>query len=156
MVRALRTCVLRLRCHSVFHHHINRLLFDILQDLFFVVDIFLNFHTGMLEQGELIMDPQEIVSRYIRVCAGSAAAAPLCSHVLSSGFVLQGFFTLDLIATIPVDYISFLFGTDTSLLSASRALRVLRLARLLRLFRLARLFRYLGGWWSGGGWGAVW
>ena len=42
----------------------------------------------------------------------------------------QGFFTLDLVATIPIDYVSFAVGTgDTSLLTASRSARVHRLVQ---------------------------
>ena len=44
-----------------------------------------------------------------------------CLVPLPCGVHGQGFFVLDLVATIPIDYISFAFGTDeTQLLTASR------------------------------------
>lgn len=100
--------------------------FGIVEDLFFLVDLVLNFRTGVYIDGVLVMHPDRIRHYYLR-------------HM----------FIFDFVAALPVDYVS--LGFDSSgdddqahtLLRASRALRVLRLFKLVRLFRISRLFRYL-------------
>nr|CAD7259924.1 unnamed protein product [Timema shepardi] len=66
---------------------------------------------------------------------------------------LKTWFFLDLISSIPLDYIFLIFNQDFSesfqILHAGRALRILRLAKLLslvRLLRLSRLVRYVSQW----------
>lgn len=66
---------------------------------------------------------------------------------------LRTWFFLDLISSIPLDYIFLIFNQDYQenyqLLHAGRALRILRLAKmlsLLRLLRLSRLVRYVSQW----------
>jgi len=79
-------------------------------DLFFVVDIFLNFQTGFEYHGVVIMDRKQASSHYLR-----------------NGFVI------DFIASVPVDYFSFAQnGSNTSMTKASKLIRVLRIFRLLR------------------------
>ena len=115
---------------------LHRFFFDVAQDLFFAADIVLNFHTGIMRQGAVVMNSSLIVRRYLHVrergawlaCRAAhtfltACAATLASCLISlpCGVHGQGFFVLDLVATIPIDYISFAFGTDeTQLLTASR------------------------------------
>ena len=66
---------------------------------------------------------------------------------------LRSWFFLDLISSIPLDYIFLIFNQDYSdnfqILQAGRALRILRFAKLLsllRLLRLSRLVRYVSQW----------
>ena len=66
---------------------------------------------------------------------------------------LRSWFFLDLISSIPLDYIFLIFNQDISdnfqILHAGRALRILRFAKmlsLLRLLRLSRLVRYVSQW----------
>ncbi|KOB66462.1 putative hyperpolarization-activated ion channel isoform 1, partial [Operophtera brumata] len=71
----------------------------------------------------------------------------------NSKHYLRTWFFLDLISSIPLDYIFLIFNQDFSesfqILHAGRALRILRLAKLLslvRLLRLSRLVRYVSQW----------
>ena len=62
---------------------------------------------------------------------------------------VKTWFWLDLVSSIPWDYISAAvtsFSSSSALLGASRALRILRMAKLLsllRLLRITRLCRYI-------------
>lgn len=100
-----------------------------MSDLFFVIDIFLNFRTGLVDpnnKDEVILDPVIIRLTY-----------------------LKGWFIIDLLSSLPFDYAYFIASstsTEQTLLKASRALRILKLAKvlsLLRLLRVSRLVRYM-------------
>ncbi|XP_031563696.1 potassium/sodium hyperpolarization-activated cyclic nucleotide-gated channel 2-like [Actinia tenebrosa] len=100
-----------------------------ISDLFFLVDIFLNFRTGLVDpnnKDEVILDPAIIRITY-----------------------LKGWFIIDLLSSLPFDYAYFIASstsTEQTLLKASRALRILKLAKvlsLLRLLRVSRLVRYI-------------
>ncbi|CAH2042322.1 unnamed protein product, partial [Iphiclides podalirius] len=107
--------------------------FNCLSDTIFLIDIVVNFRTGIMQQDnaeQVILDPKLIAKHYLRT-----------------------WFFLDLISSIPLDYIFLIFNQDFSesfqLLHAGRALRILRLAKLLslvRLLRLSRLVRYVSQW----------
>ncbi|XP_071446391.1 potassium/sodium hyperpolarization-activated cyclic nucleotide-gated channel 3 isoform X1 [Hetaerina americana] len=107
--------------------------FNCLSDTIFLIDIVVNFRTGIMQQDnaeQVILDPKLIARHYLRT-----------------------WFFLDLISSIPLDYIFLIFNQDFSesfqILHAGRALRILRLAKLLslvRLLRLSRLVRYVSQW----------
>ncbi|XP_028159160.1 potassium/sodium hyperpolarization-activated cyclic nucleotide-gated channel 2-like isoform X2 [Ostrinia nubilalis] len=107
--------------------------FNCLSDTIFLIDIVVNFRTGIMQQDnaeQVILDPKLIAKHYLRT-----------------------WFFLDLISSIPLDYIFLIFNQDFSesfqILHAGRALRILRLAKLLslvRLLRLSRLVRYVSQW----------
>ncbi|XP_030766574.1 potassium/sodium hyperpolarization-activated cyclic nucleotide-gated channel 2-like [Sitophilus oryzae] len=109
--------------------------FNCLSDTIFLIDIVVNFRTGIMQQDnaeQVILDPKLIARHYLRT-----------------------WFFLDLISSIPLDYIFLIFnqfqdyGDSFQLLHAGRALRILRLAKLLslvRLLRLSRLVRYVSQW----------
>ncbi|XP_059350923.1 potassium/sodium hyperpolarization-activated cyclic nucleotide-gated channel 3-like [Daphnia carinata] len=107
--------------------------FNCLSDTIFMIDIVVNFRTGIMQQDnseQVILDPKLIARHYLRT-----------------------WFFLDLISSIPLDYIFLIFNQDFSesfqILQAGRALRILRLAKLLslvRLLRLSRLVRYVNQW----------
>ncbi|XP_067130647.1 potassium/sodium hyperpolarization-activated cyclic nucleotide-gated channel 2 isoform X1 [Centruroides vittatus] len=107
--------------------------FNCLSDTIFLLDIVVNFRTGIMQQDnseQVILDPKLIAKHYVRT-----------------------WFFLDLISSIPLDYIFLIFQQDYSdnfqLLHAGRALRILRFAKmlsLLRLLRLSRLVRYVSQW----------
>ncbi|KAG5682818.1 hypothetical protein PVAND_012143 [Polypedilum vanderplanki] len=107
--------------------------FNCLSDTIFLVDIVVNFRTGIMQQDnaeQVILDPKLIAKHYLKT-----------------------WFFLDLISSIPLDYIFLIFNQDFSdsfqILHAGRALRILRLAKLLslvRLLRLSRLVRYVSQW----------
>lgn len=69
--------------------------------------------------------------------------------LIARGYIRSWFF-LDLISSIPLDYIFLIFNQDNfQILHAGRALRILRFAKmlsLLRLLRLSRLLRYVSQW----------
>ncbi|XP_019887943.1 potassium/sodium hyperpolarization-activated cyclic nucleotide-gated channel 2 isoform X8 [Ooceraea biroi] len=109
--------------------------FNCLSDTIFLIDIVVNFRTGIMQQDnaeQVILDPKLIAKHYLRT-----------------------WFFLDLISSIPLDYIFLIFNQfqdfseSFQLLHAGRALRILRLAKLLslvRLLRLSRLVRYVSQW----------
>ncbi|CAK0788465.1 unnamed protein product, partial [Prorocentrum cordatum] len=95
---------------------------DLLVDLFFCVDMVLNFRTGFVDGDGLINTvPSEIRSRYLKT-----------------------WFGIDLCSTVPVDHLMDLValatGSDGSGRSA-RALKMFKTLRLLRLLKLARLLK---------------
>ncbi|XP_074093756.1 hyperpolarization activated cyclic nucleotide gated potassium channel Ih isoform X1 [Cotesia typhae] len=109
--------------------------FNCLSDTIFLIDIVVNFRTGIMQQDnaeQVILDPKLIAKHYLRT-----------------------WFFLDLISSIPLDYIFLIFNQfqdfseSFQILHAGRALRILRLAKLLslvRLLRLSRLVRYVSQW----------
>ncbi|XP_050295881.1 potassium/sodium hyperpolarization-activated cyclic nucleotide-gated channel 2 isoform X3 [Anthonomus grandis grandis] len=109
--------------------------FNCLSDTIFLIDIVVNFRTGIMQQDnaeQVILDPRLIARHYLRT-----------------------WFFLDLISSIPLDYMFLIFnqfqdyGDSFQFLHAGRALRILRLAKLLslvRLLRLSRLVRYVSQW----------
>ncbi|KPM04613.1 Ion transport protein N-terminal domain containing protein [Sarcoptes scabiei] len=109
--------------------------FNILSDTIFLLDIVVNFRTGIMNPDlpeQVILDPKLIARGYIR-----------------------SWFFLDLISSIPLDYLYLIFNQDfddnyqASIWQAGRALRILRILKmlsLLRLLRLSRLVRYVSQW----------
>ncbi|XP_025420254.1 potassium/sodium hyperpolarization-activated cyclic nucleotide-gated channel 1 isoform X2 [Sipha flava] len=107
--------------------------FNCLSDTIFLVDIIVNFRTGILQTDnseQVILEPNLIARNYLR-----------------------SWFFLDLISSLPLDYLFLMFNQDVGegiqILHAGRALRILRLAKLLslvRLLRLSRLVRYVNQW----------
>ncbi|MBF0177187.1 MAG: ion transporter [Magnetococcales bacterium] len=85
-------------------------ILDVVLTVFFVVDIYVNFHTPFLKDGEQIRDLRAIRKRYLRRR-----------------------FLIDLISTIPWELLAtalFLHGSDAETLAI---LRIMRLTRMLRL-----------------------
>ncbi|KAL7064531.1 hypothetical protein AAHC03_04875 [Spirometra sp. Aus1] len=108
------------------------IIFNSLSDAVFIADIAVKFRTGVIANDfadEIILDPKEIARRYVR-----------------------SWFLLDLISSIPMDYIFWMLNKRENynqILTAGRTLRILRLAKLLsilRLLRLTRLVRYVSQW----------
>ncbi|XP_016348184.1 potassium/sodium hyperpolarization-activated cyclic nucleotide-gated channel 2-like [Sinocyclocheilus anshuiensis] len=107
--------------------------FNVASDTLFLADLVLNFRTGIMEgdNSQIILDPQVISRRYLR-----------------------GWFLVDFISSIPVDYIFLVVDIEARLESAevyrtARALRIVRFTKilsLLRLLRLSRLIRYIHQW----------
>lgn len=74
--------------------------------------------------GEVILDPKVISIKY-----------------------LKGWFIVDMMSSLPLDYLFLLL--EGELYAASRAIKILRLAKilqLLRLLRISRLVRYIRIW----------
>uniref|UniRef100_A0A4W4GIG8 Cyclic nucleotide-binding domain-containing protein n=2 Tax=Electrophorus electricus TaxID=8005 RepID=A0A4W4GIG8_ELEEL len=106
------------------------IVFNVLSDTFFLVDLVLNFRTGIVKEDstEIILDPQQIKVKYLR-----------------------SWFVVDFISSIPVDYIFLIVETriDSDFYKTARALRIVRFTKilsLLRLLRLSRLIRYIHQW----------
>lgn len=106
--------------------------FNCISDTVFFLDIIINFRTGIILNDfadEIILDPKLIAKHYVK-----------------------SWFFLDLISTIPMDYIFLWWDAEADfyqMVHAGRALRILRLAKLLsllRLLRLSRLVRYVQQW----------
>ena len=103
---------------------------DFIIDLFFIIDIFINFRTMYVKNGELIDDPKKIAKNYVKT-----------------------WFGLDLISSVPVDWFQtgLTFKPQEEEKGSNGAqltllLRIFKLIKLLRLLRIARLLRYLGKW----------
>ncbi|XP_027714336.1 potassium/sodium hyperpolarization-activated cyclic nucleotide-gated channel 3-like, partial [Vombatus ursinus] len=108
------------------------IVFNVLSDTFFLLDLVLNFRTGIVveEGAEILLAPQAIRTRYLRT-----------------------WFLVDLISSIPVDYIFLVVELeprlDAEVYKTARALRIVRFTKilsLLRLLRLSRLIRYIHQW----------
>ncbi|XP_034031361.1 potassium/sodium hyperpolarization-activated cyclic nucleotide-gated channel 4-like [Thalassophryne amazonica] len=106
------------------------IVFNVASDTFFLVDLVLNFRTGIVKNDntEIILDPQRIKIKYLR-----------------------GWFLVDFISSIPVDYIFLIVETriKSDVYKTARALRIVRFTKilsLLRLLRLSRLIRYIHQW----------
>ncbi|CAF0815980.1 unnamed protein product [Brachionus calyciflorus] len=112
--------------------HTGLLIFNLVSDSMFLLDIVVNFRTGVLQNDyidEIILEPKQIAKHYIRT-----------------------WFFVDFLSSIPLDYIFLLVresGEKYQLARTGRALKVLRLVKLLsllRLLRLSRLVRYIHQW----------
>ncbi|KAL1257236.1 hypothetical protein QQF64_012781 [Cirrhinus molitorella] len=106
------------------------IVFNVVSDTFFLMDLVLNFRTGIVKEdnAEIILDPQQIKIKYLR-----------------------SWFVVDFISSIPVDYIFLIVETriDSDFYKTARALRIVRFTKilsLLRLLRLSRLIRYIHQW----------
>ncbi|CAL1594900.1 unnamed protein product [Knipowitschia caucasica] len=106
------------------------IVFNVVSDTFFLMDLVLNFRTGIVKEDntEIVLDPQQIKIKY-----------------------LKGWFVVDFVSSIPVDYIFLIVETriDSEFYKTARALRIVRFTKilsLLRLLRLSRLIRYIHQW----------
>ncbi|XP_076134369.1 potassium/sodium hyperpolarization-activated cyclic nucleotide-gated channel 2 [Alosa pseudoharengus] len=106
------------------------IIFNVVSDTFFLVDLVLNFRTGIVfeDNTEIILDPKKIKKKY-----------------------LKSWFVVDFVSSIPVDYIFLIVekGIDSEVYKTARALRIVRFTKilsLLRLLRLSRLIRYIHQW----------
>lgn len=106
------------------------IVFNVVSDTFFLMDLVLNFRTGIVKEDntEIILDPQRIKIKY-----------------------LKSWFMVDFVSSIPVDYIFLIVETriDSEFYKTARALRIVRFTKilsLLRLLRLSRLIRYIHQW----------
>ncbi|PIO25938.1 hypothetical protein AB205_0130500 [Aquarana catesbeiana] len=108
------------------------IVFNVLSDTFFLVDLVLNFRTGIVveDNTEIILDPHTIKMKY-----------------------LKSWFLVDFVSSIPVDYIFLIVDletrVDSEVYKTARALRIVRFTKilsLLRLLRLSRLIRYIHQW----------
>ncbi|XP_032809545.2 uncharacterized protein LOC116942086 [Petromyzon marinus] len=106
------------------------IIFNVVSDTFFLVDLVLNFRTGIVveDNTDIILDPRKIKRKYLRT-----------------------WFLVDFLSSIPVDYIYLIVqrGFDSDVYKTARALRIVRFAKilsLLRLLRLSRLIRYIHQW----------
>ena len=101
-------------------------------DAVFIMDILLNFRTGVIDfnrQEEVILDKKFIRQRYLR-----------------------GWFIIDVLSSLPFDYVYIIASSsssgdpDSGILQASRILRILKLTKLLsllKLLRVSRIVRYI-------------
>ncbi|XP_062411294.1 potassium/sodium hyperpolarization-activated cyclic nucleotide-gated channel 2 [Sardina pilchardus] len=106
------------------------IIFNVVSDTFFLVDLVLNFRTGIVfeDNTEIILDPKKIKKKYLKT-----------------------WFVVDFVSSIPVDYIFLIVekGIDSEVYKTARALRIVRFTKilsLLRLLRLSRLIRYIHQW----------
>ncbi|XP_026134121.1 potassium/sodium hyperpolarization-activated cyclic nucleotide-gated channel 2-like [Carassius auratus] len=106
------------------------ILFNVVSDTFFLMDLVLNFRTGIIieDNSNIILDPKSIKKMYLKT-----------------------WFIVDFVSSIPVDYIFLIVeqGIDSEVYKTARALRIVRFTKilsLLRLLRLSRLIRYIHQW----------
>uniref|UniRef100_A0AAV2MD70 Cyclic nucleotide-binding domain-containing protein n=1 Tax=Knipowitschia caucasica TaxID=637954 RepID=A0AAV2MD70_KNICA len=108
---------------------VSWIIFNVVSDTLFMVDLVLNFRTGIVKEDstEILLDPRAIRLRY-----------------------LKSWFLVDFVSSIPVDYIFLMVDSlDSEVYRTARALRIVRFTKilsLLRLLRLSRLIRYIHQW----------
>ena len=97
---------------------------DVVTDIIFVLDIILNFRTGVIsESGLMISDGRTMAKLY-----------------------LKGWFPIDLLSCLPVSYVILIADSDQAGgggSNSTKTIKILRLLRLGKLLRLARLKRIL-------------
>ena len=112
---------------AFFHesYNIGWMIFNGFSDLVFLVDIILNFWTGIIiDETHVLLEPKEIRKCYAK-----------------------RWLALDVLSIFPFDYIiQGIFHTDNSVSSALRLFRLVKLISLLRLFRVVRFLHYLAKW----------
>jgi hypothetical protein len=95
-------------------------LSDVLIDLFFIVDVFINFRTAFFDRNGFRENrPRKIARHYLR-----------------------GWFTVDFVSCLPVGYLAHFTkdqGSGGRPVKSVKALRLLRLTKMLRLARLQRI-----------------
>uniref|UniRef100_A0A8C9YZ12 Uncharacterized protein n=1 Tax=Sander lucioperca TaxID=283035 RepID=A0A8C9YZ12_SANLU len=105
------------------------IIFNVVSDTLFMVDLVLNFRTGIIKEDntEILLDPRAIRQNYLKT-----------------------WFLVDFLSSIPVDYIFLMVDSlDSEVYRTARALRIFRFTKilsLLRLLRLSRLIRYIHQW----------
>lgn len=107
------------------------MILDIVIDSWFLLDIIINFRTAYKNEEDetIVVDLKKIAHRY--VCGFRSGG---------------GWFFVDLISSLPIQYIALIGGGDEGKESGVqirlfKVLRLLRLARLLRLIRIRALTR---------------
>ena len=93
--------------------------FDVVVDLYFVLDMGLNFRTAVVDprSGTLVFDRKSIAKRY-----------------------LSTWFIIDLISSLPLHYVALIQGNENTHSTRSmKTLRILRLAKMLRIIRIASM-----------------
>ena len=103
--------------------------FSVCLDILFIVDVVLNFWTGIITKENIV---------YLEF------------NIIRPAY-LKSWFLVDVLAVLPFDYVALIAVhiQSSSLIMPSRALRALRLLRLLsllKLVRVARFMRYLAKW----------
>ena len=99
---------------------------ELVTDVYFIVDIVVNFRTAYYDEDELIVKPSLIAKQYTK-----------------------GWFCIDIVSCLPVGYVSqFIVAVQDNPDNAGggtniKALKILRLLRLAKLLRLARLTKML-------------
>ena len=95
--------------------------FSIFLDIWFIIDIILNFRTGYVDLGFVKMDPREIRKHY-----------------------LQGWFIVDFTGSIPFDwFIGDEIDIRQTTMTARKSLKTLKYFKLAKLLRLGRIVRFL-------------
>lgn len=93
--------------------------FELFIDLFFIVDIMLNFRTAVItSNGDVLVDAKVVAKNYLR-----------------------SWFFLDLLSCMPFGYVQYFQDPDTSTNSAQASVRLLRVLRLVKLLRLTRVIQ---------------
>jgi hypothetical protein len=107
------------------------MVLDVIIDLWFLLDIVINFRTAYKNEEDetIVVDLKKIAHRY--VCGFRSGG---------------GWFFVDLISSLPIQYIAMISGRDEANESGVqirlfKVLRLVRLARLLRLIRIRALTR---------------
>eukprot|EP01047_Picozoa_sp_COSAG01_P067185 COSAG01_NODE_9431_length_2448_cov_1.225202_3_plen_543_part_01 len=97
-------------------------LIDLAVDIFFIVDVFLNFRTAFYDKhGFREIRPRKIAGNYLR-----------------------GWFIIDFVSCLPVGYVQYFLQSDEDQEGADlRVVKVLRLMRMSKMMRLARIRRIL-------------
>jgi hypothetical protein len=94
--------------------------FELFLDCWFLFEIIMNFFTGYVEKGILIMDRKKIFKKYVKT-----------------------WFFIDMISSFPFSFIT--LGSDGTnsgaVLQSTKLIRILRLAKYARLLRLIRFLK---------------
>ena len=123
---------------------------NIVLDVLFISDIIINFRTGIMMEGKA----EKVIPLNLLVFSimTSVSLQIILDQKLVAIHYLKTWFAVDLISSLPLDYITLIFvvnGSTGAILKISKGLRILRLVklfRLLRLLRFSKLLQYLTIW----------
>ena len=96
--------------------HFNWFL-DAFVDLYFIVDIFVNFRTGYIDADGMIENRPGLIARHY----------------------LRTWFTIDIVSCLPVSYVAQAMESEKQIPVDPTAVRILRLLKLTKLLRLSRM-----------------
>lgn len=96
------------------------LYFEFILDIWFMLELLLNFFTAYYEKGVLITDRKKIVKRYLKT-----------------------WFMVDLCSSVPFSFIVVGMKDEGSSAAALKSAKLIRIFRLAKYARLIRLIRFL-------------
>ena len=120
----------------------NWVHFELFIDIYFAVDVFLNFHTAYYDDSGDLRGVKAPGTRSKYCCQKSNQVSTADLSALYLNYP-KGWMAIDVASVLPVNFIVSLMGDDNKADTGGqlKMLKILRLFRLMKLLRLARAMR---------------